>query len=240
MSMTDGDDPLTLAAKSAADRVRGVRDGLRRMLVPPATTDSETLGRWPADQAPAADLEHQISGDISARVAPDAGVIDAFPTEHPWAAVPFATQELLPVTFDAPPTSFVAEQPTAQPAAWARRVLLNQYQPFMIVPADTRPRRILLRVIGAGNVYIHGDRPQGDGTAGTLDTNGFPMVSTDSPQPFALAGALWVVSDTATNYVAVFVDYSAIEATRPVQRLADKIGSVLASSGKPCGCHGSN
>lgn len=221
-----------------------IRDAVQALLVPPATTDADTLNRAPSpgagqNLARLDSLTEVTSGDLAQRVALEAGTIDAFPDEHPWAAVPFATDELRSHRFDSPPTSFVAEQPTAQPAAWTRRFPLAQYVPFLVVPADTRPRRVLVRTVGAGNTYLHMIRPQT--YAGAADTDGMLALSTDAPLELAQSGEVWAVADTATVAVHVLVDYSAVEQVRQAERQADRMAAkVAAAIPAPCSCRGSH
>ncbi len=218
-------------------RAKKIRDAVQAMLVPPATTDSETLQRWAEDQSSAQDLEAMQSGDLAQRVKPDPATVDPFASD-PRPALPFADDALLPTTYDAPPTTFVAEQADAIPSGWTRRLQLTQYVPALVVPADMRPRRILIRARGAGNMYVHLIRPQT--YAGAADVSGLEVVSTDSPLELLTAGEVWCVSDTGTQYANVLVDYTGVEAVRTAKVLADKVGSVLASSRTPCGCNGSH
>mgnify|MGYP000549846348 CR=1 FL=1 len=215
-----------------------LRDAMQALLVPAALTDDDTLNRVPspglAELANRDQYPGVMAGDLAQRVTPERGALDAFPDEHPHAAIPFATDELRSNRFGTPPIAFVAEQATAQPAAWTRRFPLAQFLPFLVVPADTRPRRVLVRVIGAGNVYLHMIQPQRP--AGAADTDGMLMLSTDAPIVLTMAGEVWAVSDTTTSLVNVLVDYSAVDQVR----LAGQVAATLAAAmPAPCSCNAS-
>jgi len=222
-----------------------IRDAVQALLVPPATTDADTLNRAPSpgagqNLANLDQLTEVTSGNLAQRVAPSQDDVDRFPDEHPWAAIPFATDELQSARFGTPPTSFVAEQPTAQPAAWSRRFPLAQYVPFLVVPADTRPRRVLVRTVGAGNTYLHMIRPQTFTAA--ADTDGMLILAADgSPLELAQTGEVWAVADTGTVALHVLVDYSATAQVQEAARQADRMAAkVAAAMPAPCSCNGSH
>jgi hypothetical protein len=176
-----------------------------------------------------------ISGDISQRVTRDAGTIDAYPDEHPQAAVPFATDELKPVTFDAPPLSFVVEQSTPGGGTFSARFTPGAQpggpvgRPQMILSADTRPRRVMVRVAGTGNVLIYPSRPQIDAAGAAADTSGYP-VPVGAEMTTETTGELWASTDNAGSFVHVWTDYSAVTAVRSTPPLGDR------AARRSCGC----
>lgn len=204
--------------KGAKKRPR-IIDTMLSAWTPPATTTEAVTNPTDADRGAAyRDTPALISGDISQRVPGDAGVIDAYPDEHPRAAVPFATDELLPVTFDAPPlgkTSPLAPQPAGysrtyypgrQPGGTANR-------PLLVVPADSRPRRVQITfpfTAGGGGIgYLYHGRPLWDGTnvneadayVFVCDSFNTPTFDTNTPDE------LWVSVNGANQRVSVFVEY---------------------------------
>jgi hypothetical protein len=227
----------------AHDREKGAKkrpriiDAMLSAWTPPATTTEAVTNPTDAERGAAyRGTPALISGDLSQRVPGDAGVIDAYPDEHPRAAVPFATDELLPVTFDAPPRSFVVEQSTPGGGTFAARYAPGTQpggivgRPMLVLAADSRPRRARVRISGTGAVLLYPQRPQVDATGAGADTSGYPLSTAELTTE--TTGELWVVTDNALAFVHVWVDYTGVTAVRTEPELPDRI----ARAARPCGC----
>lgn len=209
------------------DKPRGrIRSALLEVLTPPATTDSETLGRdsdpWssPAGIAPGGDLERLESGDIAARVADTRGTpFETFPDQHPRAAVPFAL-EVAPAVLGQPPAGFVAQPPTPGATAWVNGHTLAANTPLQLVPANQEPRKVLVVVRGTGAAYLHPLQPNPAEYARGLD------VTATTTLEISTAGAIWIVSPVGTVTVSVWVDYD--QSAQLIVR--------AVSTARPCSC----
>lgn len=218
MNETTTDEQIAHERKAGAKRRPRIIDTMLSAWTPPATTDAAVTNPTDADRGAAyRDTPAIISGDLSQRVPGDAGTIDAYPDEHPHAAIPFATDELLPTTFDAAPIGHTTATPP--PQGFSRTFYPGRQaggpanKPMLIVPADSRPRRVQITfpfTAGGGGIgYLYNGRPLYDGTnANEQDAYVFVCDSFNTPTfDTATTGELWAAVNGANQRVCVFVEY---------------------------------